>query len=69
MSTTFKKHFFFNLQILLTFDLKYLRASVLENILNDLFQMFRSETCQNLKLALEVLLMAMERLVYNILNC
>ncbi|XP_023341040.1 protein zer-1 homolog [Eurytemora carolleeae] len=48
-------------QILLAGQLYLDRASVLENILNDLFQMFRSETCQNLKLALEVLLMAMER--------
>lgn len=37
------------------------RPSVLENILNDLFAIFRSESSQNLRLALEVLLNAMDR--------
>jgi len=37
------------------------RPTVLENILNDLFHVFRYETCQNLKQALDILLLAMER--------
>ena len=37
------------------------RPSVLENILNDLFHVFRYETCQDLKQALDILLLAMER--------
>lgn len=37
------------------------RPTVLENILNDLFHVFRYETCQNLKKALDILLLAMER--------
>jgi len=48
-------------QILLAGQLYLDRPTVLENVLNDLFQIFRSDTCQNLKLALEVLLRAMER--------
>ena len=39
----------------------FCRPSVLEDILNDLFQILRLETCQNLKLALEVHLRAMKR--------
>ena len=37
------------------------RPVVLENILNDLFHVFRFETCEDLKLALDILLFAMER--------
>ena len=48
-------------QILLAGQLYVERSTVLENVLNDLFQIFRTESCQNLKLALEVLLNAMER--------
>ena len=40
------------------------RPTVLENILNDLFHVFRYETCQNLKEALDILLLAMERFVF-----
>ena len=40
-------------QILLAGQLYLDRPTVLENVLNDLFQIFRSDTCQNLKLALE----------------
>jgi len=44
---------------------KYLdRPTVLENILNDLFHVFRYETCQNLKQALDILLLAMERHIH-----
>ena len=42
------------------------RPTVLENILNDLFHVFRYETCQNLKQALDILLLAMERLVCSV---
>lgn len=37
------------------------RPNVLESILNDLFHVFRYETCQNLRDALDILLLAMER--------
>jgi len=37
------------------------RPTVLENILNDLFHVFRYETCTNLRQALDILLLAMER--------
>jgi len=37
------------------------RPTVLENILNDLFHVFRYETCSNLRQALDILLLAMER--------
>jgi len=36
------------------------RATVLESILNDLFHVFRFETCQNTEQALDILLQAME---------
>ena len=42
------------------------RPTVLENILNDLFHVFRYETCQNLKTALDILLLAMERFVVSL---
>lgn len=37
------------------------RPTVLENILNDLFHVFRYETCNNLRQALDILLLAMEK--------
>jgi len=37
------------------------RPTVLESILNDLFHVFRYETCNNLRQALDILLLAMER--------
>jgi len=40
------------------------RPTVLENILNDLFHVFRYETCQDLKQALDILLLAMERHIH-----
>jgi len=40
------------------------RPVVLENILNDLFHVFRFETCEDLKLALDILLFAMERHIH-----
>ena len=36
------------------------RPAVLETILNDLFHVFRYETCQNTEAALDILLLAME---------
>jgi len=36
------------------------RPAVLESILNDLFHVFRYETCQNTEIALDILLLAME---------
>ena len=36
------------------------RPTVLESILNDLFHVFRYETCQNTEDALDILLLAME---------
>ena len=36
------------------------RPAVLESILNDLFSVFRYETCQNTETALDILLLAME---------
>lgn len=36
------------------------RPAVLESILNDLFHVFRYETCQNTEDALDILLLAME---------
>ena len=36
------------------------RPAVLESILNDLFHVFRYETCQNTENALDILLLAME---------
>ncbi len=37
------------------------RPAVLENVLNDLFHIFRYETCRDLKSALDIILMAMDR--------
>ena len=37
------------------------RPAVLENVLNDLFHIFRYENCQDLKSALDIILMAMDR--------
>jgi len=52
----------FNETQILVAGQRYLdRSQVLESILNDLFHVFRYETCQNLKEALDILLLAMER--------
>jgi len=51
-------------QILLAGQRYLERPTVLENILNDLFHVFRYETCQNLKQALDILLLAMERHIH-----
>jgi len=40
------------------------RPIVLENILNDLFHVFRFESCEDLKQALDILLLAMERHIH-----
>lgn len=37
------------------------RPAVLENVLNDLFHIFRYENCDNLRAALDIILMAMDR--------
>ncbi len=47
---------------ILTAGKRYLdRPFVLENVLNDLFGIFRYENCSNLKEALDIILLAMER--------
>lgn len=48
-------------QILVAGQRYFDRPTVLENILNDLFHVFRFDNCQNIREALDVLLMAMER--------
>lgn len=37
------------------------RPAMLENVLNDLFHIFRYENCNNVKEALDVILLAMDR--------